>query len=219
MVPLFPHIQISNMPSTFFLVLLFLTTIATAQPPQPPLTPPLTTPSPPLAVAAPPPPPLVSDSCNGIFLSYTYTSGAKIAPDTTPDTSNQPYSFKSSLFVLNNAAEDLKSWRVFIGFQHNEYLVSASNAVIADGSATLPGPVGNGTIFAGFPNADLKTAIETAGDVNQMSVKVKFVGTQFGVGLLDVPMPSEISLVNDGFVCPAPEMLGIYSFILGNFNI
>nr|GEW29983.1 COBRA-like protein 7 [Tanacetum cinerariifolium] len=195
------------MPSTFFLVLLFFTTITNAQPP-------LTAPSPPLAVATPPrpatppPPPPVSDSCNGIFLSYTYTSGAKIAPDTTPDTSKQPYKFKSSLLVLNNAAEDLKSWRVFVGFQHNEYLVSASNAVIADGSATLPGPVGNGTVFAGFPNADLKTAIETAGDFNQMAVRVQFVGTQFGIGLLDVPMPSEISLVNDGFLCPAPETQG-----------
>ncbi|CAI9260423.1 unnamed protein product [Lactuca saligna] len=92
------------------------------------------------------------------------------------------------------------------GFHHDEYLVSASNAVIADGSATFPGLVGNGTVFAGFPSADLKTAIETAGDVNQMSVEVDFVGTQFGVNSPAVPMPSNISLVNDGFVFPRPSM-------------
>lgn len=100
-----------------------------------------------------------------------------------------------------------------MGFQHDEYLVSASNAVIADGSATFPGPVGNGTVFAGFPSADLKTAIETAGDVNQMSVEVDFVGTQFGVDSPAVPMPSNISLVNDGFVCPRPSMQGKFLFI------
>lgn len=96
-----------------------------------------------------------------------------------------------------------------MGFQHDEYLVSASNAVVADGSVSIPGRVGNGTVFAGFPNADLKTAIETAGDVNQMSVRVDLVGTQFGVGAPDVPMPRNISLVNDGFVCPRPTMQGI----------
>ncbi|KAL8263409.1 hypothetical protein R6Q59_024758 [Mikania micrantha] len=178
------------MPPTLSLittVLLLLTTITTAQPPP-----------------APAPPP-VSDSCNGIFLSYTYTSGSKLPPD---QPSNQPYRFESTLRILNNAAEELKSWRVFVGFQHDEYLVSASNAVIADGSVTIPGQVGNGTVFAGFPSADLKTAIETAGDVNQMSVRVDLVGTQFGVGSPDVPMPANISLVNDGFICPRPTLQG-----------
>lgn len=83
----------------------------------------------------------------------------------------------------------------------------------ADGSATFPGPVGNGTVFAGFPSADLKTAIETAVDVNQMSVEVDFVGTQFRVDSPAVPMPSNISLVNDGFVCPRPSMQGKFLFI------
>ncbi|XP_076944352.1 COBRA-like protein 7 [Bidens hawaiensis] len=167
---------------SLLLLLLLTTTITTAQPPPP-----------------------ASDSCNGIFLSYTYTSGSKLPPD---QPTNQPYRFESTLRILNNAAEELKSWRVFVGFQHDEYLVSASNAVVADGSVSIPGRVGNGTVFAGFPNADLKTAIETAGDVNQMSVRVDLVGTQFGVGAPDVPMPRNISLVNDGFVCPRPTMQG-----------
>ncbi|KAJ9559265.1 hypothetical protein OSB04_013879 [Centaurea solstitialis] len=179
------------MASTFSLflsttLLLLLSTTTTAQTP-------------------PAPPPPASDSCNGVFLSYTYTSGSILPPNRT---TNQPYRFESTLRILNNADEELKSWRAFVGFQHDEYLVSASNAVIADGSAALPGRVGNGTVFAGFPNSDLKTAIETAGDVDQMSVRVDFVGTQFGVGSTRVPMPSNISLVNDGFVCPRPSMEG-----------
>ncbi|GFP82414.1 cobra-like protein 7, partial [Phtheirospermum japonicum] len=33
-------------------------------------------------------------------------------------------------------------------------------------------------------------------------------GTQFGVGPRGVPMPTNISLVNDGWICPAPTMQG-----------
>ncbi|KAK2995799.1 hypothetical protein RJ640_026566 [Escallonia rubra] len=53
---------------------------------------------------------------------------------------------------------------------HDEYLVSASNAVLADGSS-VPGLVGNGTVFVGYPSGDLKTGIETAGDLTQMSAR------------------------------------------------
>lgn len=87
-----------------------------------------------------------------------------------------------------------------MGFQHDEYLVSASNAVLSDGT-TLPAKVGNGTVFAGYPMSDLKTAIETAGDSTQMQVQVNLVGTQFGVASPGVPLPSNISLANDGFIC------------------
>ena len=142
-----------------------------------------------------------SDSCNGVFLSYTHTAGERLPPNLKSDPKRQPYRFEATLTVLNNGLDDLKSWRVFVGFQHDEYLVSASNAVLADGNS-LPGPVGNGTVFAGFPTTDLKTAIETAGDLNQMRAEVKLVGTQFGVASPSVPMPKNISLANDGFVCP-----------------
>lgn len=128
----------------------------------------------------PPPPPPASDSCNGIFLSYTYTTGNRIHPIVT-DPTNQAYRFESTLTVLNNGRHELKSWRAFVGFQHNELLVSASNAVLADGSS-LPAEVVNGTVFAGFPMSDLKSAVETAGDLTQMEVRVGLVGTQFGVG-------------------------------------
>lgn len=117
------------------------------------------------------------------------------------DPTEQPYRFESLLTVLNNGLVDLKSWQVFVGFQHNEYLVSASNAVLADGT-TIPGMVGNGTIFSGYPTTDLKTAVETAGDLTQIQVLVQLVGTQFGVAPPKVPLPSNISLVNDGWLCP-----------------
>ncbi|KAL6193688.1 hypothetical protein ACLB2K_034772 [Fragaria x ananassa] len=145
-----------------------------------------------------------ADSCNGIFISYSYTAGKKIPPT---DPSNQPYRFESVLTVLNNGDVDLKSWKVFVGFQHHEYLASAENAVLADGTA-YPGSVENGTVFAGFPQTDLKTAIKTAGDLNQMQVQVKLLGTQFGVAPPNVPMPANITLANDGFRCPKPSMQG-----------
>ncbi|XP_030507231.2 COBRA-like protein 7 [Cannabis sativa] len=159
------------------------------------------------AAAPPPPPPPANETCNGIYLSYAYTDGERIPPNLKNDRSRQPYRFESTLTVLNNGLEELKSWKVFVGFQHDEYLVSASNAVLADGNS-IPGGVGNGTVFAGFPMTDLKTAIETAGDETQMSVQVKLVGTQFGVASPSVPLPTNISLVNDGFVCPKPTMQG-----------
>lgn len=82
-------------------------------------------------------------------------------------------------------------------------LVSASNAVLDDGRL-LPADVGNGTVFVGFPARDLKTAVETAGDMSQMGAQVQLVGTQFGVADPDVPLPSTITLANDGFSCPNP---------------
>ncbi|GAB4843049.1 hypothetical protein Ancab_013026 [Ancistrocladus abbreviatus] len=145
------------------------------------------------------------DNCNGIFISYTYNNGRKLPPNLKKDPTHQPYRFESTLTVLNNGAEELKSWRVFVGFQHSEILVSASNAVLADGTI-LPAAVGNGTIFAGFPVSDLETGIETAGDTSQMEVLVNLVGTQFGVAQSGVPLPANVTLVNDGFLCPKPSI-------------
>ncbi|CAK9187500.1 unnamed protein product [Ilex paraguariensis] len=148
-----------------------------------------------------------SDACNGIFLTYAYTGGRLIPPNLKSDPTQQPYRFESTLTVVNNGLDELKSWRVFVGFENNEVLVSASNAVLADGTS-LPAKVGNGTVFAGYPNTDLNTAVATAGDMTQMSVQIQLVGTEYGVGDPDVPMPSNISLVNDGFICPTPAKQG-----------
>lgn len=145
-----------------------------------------------------------SDLCNGVFVSYTHTKGTKIPPN---DSADQPYRFESVVTVLNNGRDELKSWRVFVKFSHREILVSASNAVLSDGSS-LPLSVENGTVFAGYPSSDLKSAIQTAGDVTQMQASVELVGTQFGVAPPSVPLPKNISLVTDGWKCPRATQKG-----------
>ncbi|KAA8549115.1 hypothetical protein F0562_000799 [Nyssa sinensis] len=152
-------------------------------------------------------PPTVG-TCNGIFISYAYNSGYPLPPNLLPAfPTQQPYKFQSFLTILNNGLEELKSWRVYVGFGNKEFLVSASHAVLADGTS-LPADVGNGTVFAGFPVPDLKSAAQTAGDVNQMQARIELVGTQFGVAAPDVPLPSIVTLVNDGFSCPGPTKQG-----------
>ncbi|XP_019463701.1 PREDICTED: COBRA-like protein 7 [Lupinus angustifolius] len=140
-----------------------------------------------------------AQNCNGVLVSYAYTGGVRLPPNVT-DAAKQPYRFQSILTVLNNGLDELKSWQVFVGFQHDELLVSASNVVLADGT-TLPAAVGNGTVFAGYPVTDLKTAVETAGDLTQMEARIELVGTVFGVAPPSIPLPSSIRLANDGFQC------------------
>ncbi|CAO2832162.1 unnamed protein product [Amaranthus hypochondriacus] len=160
----------------------------------------------PLGPSLAPAPAPSSDLCNGIWLSYRWQSGKKLHP--LNELPKQPYSFKSNLIILNNDDIELKSWEVFVGFQHEELLVSATNALLANGS-NLPALVGKGTVFTGFPVADLKTGIQTAGDLEQMMVNIQFEGTQFGVALPTVPLPNNISLVNDGYICPTPFTIGM----------
>lgn len=162
--------------------------------------------------------PQAADSCNGIFLSYTYTGGERLPPNVS-DTAEQPYRFESTLRVLNNGLEELKSWRVFVGFRHREWLVSATNAVLDDGKS-IPGDVGNGTVFAGSSVRDLKTAAATAGDMGQMEARVEMVGTVFGVAPPSVPMPSSINLANDGFVCGEPSSQGtLFASLVNSYAV
>ncbi|XP_016476612.1 COBRA-like protein 7 [Nicotiana tabacum] len=149
-----------------------------------------------------------SNNCNGIFIIYDYNSGFPLPPNIlASDSNNQAYNFRSTLTILNNSPDELKSWRVFVGFQHREFLVSASQAVLADGT-TLPADVRNGTVFAGFPTTDLKSAIQTAGDINQMEARIELVGTLYGVASPVIPLPSSITLANDGFSCPPSTSQG-----------
>lgn len=152
------------------------------------------------------PPPTPSNACNGVFLSYAYNGGRPIPP--TVDPTNQPYRFESTVTLLNNGLDELKSWNLFLGFQHNEVLVSASDSILADGTS-FPAQVGNGVVLAGSAVKDLKSAVETAGDVKRTGVVIQLVGTQFGVGLPNVPMPLNISLANEGYSCPSPTAQGI----------
>ncbi|XP_076908426.1 COBRA-like protein 7 [Bidens hawaiensis] len=140
-----------------------------------------------------------STTCNGISISYTYNSGFRIPPTAT-NAADQAYNFQSTLILTNNAAERLNSWRVFVGFQHRDVLVSASNAILANGTS-FPANVNGGAVFVGFPVTDLKTAVETAGDFNQMQARVQLMGTEFGVTPPNASLPANMYLVNDGFLC------------------
>ncbi|XP_004244149.1 COBRA-like protein 10 [Solanum lycopersicum] len=160
-------------------------------------------------VAAPPP---EQENCDGIFITYNFDGREKIYP-LVKNVSAQGWSFKSMLTVLNAGTFELKSWQVFIGFQHNELLVSADGAVAIDGDG-FPVRVGkNGTTLAGYPQSDLKTAIDTAGDFTQMSAQINIKGTQFGLREKTNPMPSTIKLVNEGYKCPAPKRYKSYMHV------
>lgn len=152
------------------------------------------------------PPPAAQDRCIGVFLTYTFISRTKEYPH-VKNASAQSYAFKSTAAVLNTMTTDLPAWNMFIGFQHHEILVSASGAVITDGT-DFPVNVENGTSLSGFPQTDLMNAIDTAGDLSQIRVEMHFTGTQFGVKPPGTPMPRTIKLLNDGYKCPAPTKKG-----------
>ncbi|GKV14357.1 hypothetical protein SLEP1_g25253 [Rubroshorea leprosula] len=158
--------------------------------------------------AAPPP---GQDNCNGIFLSYAFTSRSKEYPHLKNITA-QAWAFSSIATIVNVGTDELKGWKMYVGFQHREVLVSATNAMLVDGY-DFPAPVGNGTTLAGYPMTDLKTSIDTAGDWNQIAVQVQFTGTMFGMKEKDIPMPKTISLVNDGYVCPKPTKYPTYMHV------
>lgn len=160
---------------------------------------------------SPPPPPRAIEECNGIYLSYDFISREKAYPRLR-NTSAQAWAFKSIATVMNTGVNELKAWKIYIGFQHEEILVSAGGAVVADGEE-LPAAVGNGTSLSGFPQSDLKTSIETASDLTQMRVQIPITGTQFGVKPPGVPMPKTIRLENDGYKCPKPTARGNSIFI------
>ncbi|KAG6393792.1 hypothetical protein SASPL_144364 [Salvia splendens] len=150
----------------------------------------------------PPPPPPEIKKCNGIFLSYMFEGREKEYPHVKNATA-QAWAFKATAAILNAGAQELKSWKMFVGFQHDELLVAAEGAIVVNGEG-FPIRVGkNGTVLAGYPQADLKTAIETASDFGQMQVQVTLKGTQFGVAEKATPMPKSLKLVNEGYKCPA----------------
>ncbi|KAH0751413.1 hypothetical protein KY285_004561 [Solanum tuberosum] len=150
--------------------------------------------------AAPP----AQENCDGVFVTYAFDNREREYPFVKNVTA-QAWAFTSMLTVINTGLFELKSWKVQVGFQHNEVLISTDGAVAMGGDG-FPVKTGkNGTVLAGFPQADLKTAIDTAGDFTQMAAQVKIKGTQFGVPTKSTPMPKSINLLNDGYKCPAPK--------------
>ncbi|XP_027770896.1 COBRA-like protein 10 [Solanum pennellii] len=150
--------------------------------------------------------PPAENNCNGIFLSYVFISRTKELPHVKNATA-QAWAFKATATVLNAGIYELKNWKIFIGFQNRELLVSASNAVLLSGD-DFPAPVGNGTYLAGYPQTDLKTSIDTAGDVKKIQAEIELTGTQFGIKPPGYPMPKTIKLFNDGYKCPAVKRKG-----------
>ncbi|KAF5742188.1 hypothetical protein HS088_TW09G00230 [Tripterygium wilfordii] len=150
----------------------------------------------------PPAPPKALDTCNGIFLTYDFISRTKEYPK-VKNVSAQAWSFNATATIMNTGTAELKAWKMFIGFQHREILVNAGGAVLVNGD-DFPAPVGNGSYLSGYPQSDLKTSIDTAGDFSQIQARIELSGTQFGLKAAAIPMPKTIKLVNDGFKCPAP---------------
>ncbi|KAG6397827.1 hypothetical protein SASPL_139275 [Salvia splendens] len=160
----------------------------------------------------PPPPPLEIEKCNGIFLSYTFEGREKEYP-LVKNMTAQAWAFKATATILNAGTQELKSWKMFVGFQYDELLVSAEGAIVVSGEG-FPVRVGkNGTVLAGYPQADLKTAIETASDYEQMQVHVGLKGTQFGVVDKATPMPKSLKLINEGYKCPPATRKGPYMHV------
>ncbi|MQL73730.1 hypothetical protein Taro_006068 [Colocasia esculenta] len=147
-------------------------------------------------------PPPAADNCNGAFITYNFVDRVKEYPH-VKNASAQAWAFESTATVLNTGKQEIQGWNLFIGFQHHEILVSAGGAVLTDGS-DFPVDVSNGTTLAGFPQTDLQTSIDTAGDMTQIQAEVKLKGTQFGLRNPAVPMPKTIRLANDGYKCPKP---------------
>lgn len=159
-----------------------------------------------------PAPPPALENCNGIFLSYAFISREKEYPH-LKNASAQAYAFKATASIFNAGSQELKAWKMYIGFQHDEILVSADKGVLSDGT-DLPAEVGkNGTFLSGYPQTDLKTSVETAGDWDQIQASVDIKGTVFGVKPPKVPMPKTIRLANDGYKCPGPVQQSKHFFL------
>ncbi|KAG9146727.1 hypothetical protein Leryth_005063 [Lithospermum erythrorhizon] len=162
---------------------------------------------PPPAEEEPKPVSKEQENCNGIFLTYDFSSKEKLYPHLKNATA-QPWSFMSTASIVNMGLYEVKAWQMFIGFQNGESLVSAEGATVVDVEGP-PYKVGkNGTSIVGATKTDLKTAVDTAGDYEQMQAIINFKGTMFGGSQNSKPMPKSLKLQNDGFKCPAATKKG-----------
>ncbi|KDP39068.1 hypothetical protein JCGZ_00825 [Jatropha curcas] len=152
--------------------------------------------------AAPPP---ALNTCNGVFLSYSFTSRTKEYPHVKNVTA-QAWAFQATASIVNTGQYEIKGWKMHIGFQHKEILVSATGGTVLD--SDFPVDASNGTTFTGDSSTDLKTSINTAGDFNQIAAQIEITGTQFGVRPTRVPMPKDLKLLNAGYKCPKPTLKG-----------
>lgn len=144
-----------------------------------------------------------AENCNGVYISYDLLNRRKEFPRLKNVTA-QAWAFNSTAAILNTSKDVIKAWKLYIGFQHDEILVSTSGGTLFD-ATDFPASVGNGTTLVGSSLPDLDNSINTAGDLTQIQVLIQLLGTQFGVKPPSVPMPKTIKLVNDGYKCPQPS--------------
>ncbi|XP_008790855.1 COBRA-like protein 7 [Phoenix dactylifera] len=145
-----------------------------------------------------------SSDCNGVLLTYDFQRGQRLRPF-VQDPNKQTWAFTATATILNSGTADLDAWELLIGFRHREILVSASPAILTDGSPfPYSTPNDSATSFSGFPNHNLKYPIEVAGDLSQISVQISIGGIFFGSPPPAVPLPSSLSLADPAFSCPVP---------------
>jgi hypothetical protein len=152
--------------------------------------------------------PPTAENCNGVFISYDFLDRRKGFPRVKNVTA-QSWAFNATATILNTGKDVLKAWKLFIGFQHHEILVSANGGIPFE-AGDFPSSVGNGTTLVGSSLPDLETSIDTANDLSQIQALIQIAGTQFGVRPPAIPMPKNIKLVNDGFKCPRPSVRSEY---------
>ncbi|XP_008813718.2 COBRA-like protein 7 [Phoenix dactylifera] len=152
---------------------------------------------------APAPAPSAFD-CNGVLLTYDFQRGQRLRPFVR-DPNDQAWAFNATATILNSGTTNLKAWELLIGFRHREILVSASSAILTDGSSfPYSTPNDSATSFSGSPNPDLKYPIEVAGDPSQIRAQISIGGTFFGSPPPAAPLPSSLSLADPAFSCPSP---------------
>ncbi|RLM84671.1 brittle stalk-2-like protein 8 precursor [Panicum miliaceum] len=141
--------------------------------------------------------------CNGILLTYTLQGRDKIRPF-VPAPDSQPYAFRANATVRNSGTRPLRSWAMLLTFVHGEILVSVDGAVLTSGG-DMPyntTAADAATSFTGYPQTDLLTPIDTAGDLAKIQATVNLVGTLFAWPEPFQPLPSALSLADPAYACP-----------------
>jgi hypothetical protein len=150
-------------------------------------------------------------NCQGVVITYNVSYVGILYPYLSAGSPLQPYSFGAGVWIKNEGYKTLSDWEMGIQFNHSEILVSASNAVLADGTS-FPAPVGNGAILTGYPARNISTVISTAGDLSQSQVLVNLQGTEVGSdGKTSYPFPLSINLTNSGYTCSNPSSYTVSS--------
>ncbi|KAL3684953.1 hypothetical protein R1sor_002975 [Riccia sorocarpa] len=146
-------------------------------------------------------------NCLGVFLEYVVIEPPeRIYPFLDNKSQHeQPYRFKSEVTLTNTGYEKVLGWEVYIGFQHDEIIAQADGVLFSTGDSPPGIAVGNGTSVLGSDMPDLQTSIDTAMDPTKIGYTFQLTGTEFGVAEPDFPLPTNISLVNQGWECGKPS--------------